>query len=182
MSDKRTDRDESALDRLAGDPGPMGQPGQPVPQLSRPMQELIVAVWRAQRRLDLGGDSERTLIMVQRHLDAAMSRLQEMGFELRSFEGQGYDPGMRALKPSHFEVDPSVSRETVGETSSPAIFYAGQVAVKSQAAILVPPPKPVEAETPAAAQKTPAAKAKKPAARRKTAKTAPKNTKDGKKP
>lgn len=135
MSEDRSNRDD-ALQGSARQLHP--EQNGSVPHLSRPMSELLVSIWRAHRRLEQGGEPERVMFMVQRHIDAAMSRLDEMGIELRTYDGQTYDPGMRAIVPSQFEPDPTVSRETVGETTAPAIFVNGKVASKSQATIRVP--------------------------------------------
>ena len=158
------------------DTGPVASPRQhlgqadPAPQIARPMAELIVSIWRAQRRLEQGGAPERVMLMVQRHLDAAMSRLDELGIELRAYEGQAYDPGMRAVTPTHFEPDGAVAHETVGETTAPAIFLHGKVASKSQATILVPAM--TQEDTEASAASPPSVpKPKKATQRRKSAKS-----------
>jgi hypothetical protein len=115
--------------------------------LSRPMAELFVSLWRAHARAEQGGDAERALFMIQRHLDAAMQRMAELGVELKTYQGERYDPGMRSVAPTHFQVSDEVSHEMVGEVTSPAIFVRGQISSKAQAVILVPPVKTAEGAT-----------------------------------
>lgn len=99
----------------------------------------ILRIWEAQQRIEQGGDPERALVMVRRHIDRALAELSDAGFELRSYEGQQYDPGMRAIVPTTFREDPDVSCETVGKTGVPAVFFRGHLIAKSRAVILAPP-------------------------------------------
>ncbi|MEP6445873.1 MAG: hypothetical protein ABJ034_13440 [Hyphomicrobiales bacterium] len=163
---------KSTVSATQPEPQPQPQPEDLDQQLSRPMTELIISLFRAQRRLEQGGDLERMVFMVQRHIDTAMGRLNEMGIELKAYDGQAYDPGMRAVTPTHFEAHPDVSRDTVGETTAPAIFLLGKMSSKSQAAILVPAPtKPEPKQAPKKAAKPKPKKAAKP----RKPKAAPKN-------
>lgn len=98
----------------------------------------ILRIWSAGQRIEQGGDPERALTMVRWHLENALDVLTEAGFEFRSYEGQPYDPGMRAIVPK-FREDPDVPCETVGKTDTPAVFYNGLLIAKSKAVILAPP-------------------------------------------
>jgi hypothetical protein len=76
-----------------------------------------------------------------------MQRMAELGVELKTYQGERYDPGMRSVAPTHFQVSDEVSHEMVGEVTSPAIFVRGQISSKAQAVILVPPVKTAEGAT-----------------------------------
>jgi len=120
----------------------------PEPKPARQAAALYLAVWRAKRRIESGGDPERTVFMVERYIDEALETLDEVGVTFRDYLGHPYGPGLRAVLPVHFEARDGVAQPIVGETIAPAIFVGDQLVEKSRVVVHAPAAKPAEKQSP----------------------------------
>ncbi len=100
---------------------------------------LAIPLWRAQRRLQKDGGESSATYAALRHMERATELLGECGIQSKDYLGQAYDPGMSAfIAPVTFQQDEGCVQETIIETMSPAVFFRGQIIVKSEVVIGVP--------------------------------------------
>lgn len=107
--------------------------------LLKAMLGIALLLWRARRRLRQDLVEGSTAHAALRHLDQAFGILQECGFEIEDYSGQGYDAGMSAfVSPVGFQEQADCASDTIVETLAPAILYRRKLLTKSEVIVGVP--------------------------------------------
>lgn len=150
---------QQVLLRLAQDPPPRDEPpaepeaASAVPFDAPELARIATYLWRARKKLDGPGDPERKGVrQAGRHVDTALTRLDEAGLVVQDHDGAPFHSGL-SLEVLAFVDDPGLgegSGEYVKETLRPCVYVhdrrvqAGQVIVHRPAAPSQERPAPAE--------------------------------------
>jgi molecular chaperone GrpE (heat shock protein) len=90
--------------------------------------DVATNAWRARGKMldPQSGQVREEMKRVIRHIDAILTRLTTMGFELKDHTGDGFDYG-QALRVVGTEPREGLAREEVLETMKPTIYWNGRL-------------------------------------------------------
>lgn len=88
--------------------------------------DLSTGIWRLKRRVAaLGTAASRDMAGLHRDVESLVDRLGEAGVDIIDHSGEVYEPG-KALRVLAFQPAAGASREEIGETVKPTVYYGGQ--------------------------------------------------------
>ena len=90
--------------------------------------DIATQAWRARSKMidPLSGEPREEMKRVCRHVEAILSSLAVMGFELKDHTGDGFDYGL-PLRVVGTQPTAGLTRETIIETLKPTIYWKNRI-------------------------------------------------------
>jgi hypothetical protein len=101
--------------------------------------DIATQAWRARSKMidPASGESREEMKRVFRHVEAILSSLSAMGFELKDHTGDGFDYGL-PLRVVGTQPTAGLTRDTVIETLKPTIYWKNRIVQSGEVIVGTP--------------------------------------------
>jgi hypothetical protein len=133
---------EAVLNTAQASPPPKAPQPQVVvipPAVAKALITIATNAWRSKvKMLDKhSGEVREDMKRVDRHVEAILRSLQEIGFEIKDHTGDAYDDG-QPMRVIACQSTPSLSKKCVLETLLPTVFFNGQIVQNGEIVLATP--------------------------------------------
>ncbi len=100
---------------------------------------IATQAWKARTKMldPTSGEAREDMKRVIRHIDAILSTIRDIGFEIKDHTGEGFDYG-QPLRLVATQPTAGLAKDTVLETLKPTIYWRGQIIQTGEVIVGIP--------------------------------------------